>query len=152
MTRRWLGPDDGDALNQLLDVFATVFEDEENYSSRRPKPSYLRSLLSHDLFLVRVAEDQGRVVAGLAAYELPKFEQERSEIYLYDLGVLTPYRRQGLARALIRDLQEEAARRGAWTVFVQADTTPDDEAAIALYSQLGTREEVLHFDLPVEKL
>jgi aminoglycoside 3-N-acetyltransferase I len=32
-------------------------------------------------------------------------------------------------------------------VFVQADL--GDEAAIALYSKLGVREEVLHFDLPM---
>lgn len=46
------------------------------------------------------------MVGGLAAYVLPKFEQERSEVYIYDL-------------------------------------------AITLYAGLGTREEVLHFDIPV---
>lgn len=40
-----------------------------------------------------------------------------------------------------------AGELGAWTVFVQADRT--DDAAIALYSGLGRREDVLHFDLPV---
>jgi aminoglycoside 3-N-acetyltransferase I len=32
-------------------------------------------------------------------------------------------------------------------IFVQADY--GDDPAIALYSKLGTREEVLHFDIPV---
>jgi aminoglycoside 3-N-acetyltransferase I len=32
---------------------------------------------------------------------------------------------------------------------VQADTAPEDAAAIALYSKLRVREEVLHFDIPV---
>jgi aminoglycoside 3-N-acetyltransferase I len=32
---------------------------------------------------------------------------------------------------------------------VQADTQPEDEAAIALYTKLGAREDVLHFDIPV---
>jgi aminoglycoside 3-N-acetyltransferase I len=67
------------------------------------------------------------VVGGLAAYELRKFEQERSEIYIYDLAV--------------------AAARGAYVIFVQADR--GDDAAIALYGKLGTREDVLHFDIPV---
>nr|WP_281269172.1 hypothetical protein [Thiocapsa rosea] len=40
-----------------------------------------------------------------------------------------------------------AAELGARVVFVQADRT--DDAAIALYSGVGRREDVLHFDLPV---
>ena len=59
-----------------------------------------------------------------------------------------PRRRQGIATALIRRLQEIAEARGAWVVFVQADY--GDEPAIALYEKLGEREEVLHFDLPME--
>jgi aminoglycoside 3-N-acetyltransferase I len=34
-------------------------------------------------------------------------------------------------------------------IFVQADTGVEDEAAIALYTKLGSREDVLHFDIPV---
>lgn len=44
-------------------------------------------------------------------------------------------------------LREIAVERGAWVIFVQADY--GDEPAIALYNKLGTREEVLHFDIDV---
>ena len=37
---------------------------------------------------------------------------------------------------------------GAYTIFVQADY--GDEPAIALYTALGTREDVLHFDISPE--
>jgi hypothetical protein len=37
--------------------------------------------------------------------------------------------------------------RGAYVVFVQADL--GDDAAIALYTKLGRRESVLHFDIAV---
>ncbi|HSN71174.1 MAG TPA: GNAT family N-acetyltransferase, partial [Steroidobacteraceae bacterium] len=57
------------------------------------------------------------------------------------------HRRRGIAAALIRKLQQIAASRGAWVIFVQADH--GDEPAIALYSKLGRREDVLHFDIPV---
>ena len=87
------------------------------------------------------------VVGALAAYELQKFEQARSEIYIYDLAVLHTHRRRGIATALIRTLQDLAAARGAWVIFVQADH--GDDPAIALYTQLGTREDVLHFDIAV---
>ena len=42
-----------------------------------------------------------------------------------------------------------AAARGAHVIFVQADTGPEDQPAIALYTKLGRREDVLHFDIDV---
>lgn len=147
---RQLGSDDLAAMDELLYVFGEAFGDPETYSAKRPPPAYTRELLGSDGFIAIVAEDAGTVVGGLAAYVLPKFEQERSEIDLYDLAVLEAHRRQGVATGLIRTLREVGAARGAWVIFVQADTGPEDEAAIALYNRLGTREEVLHFDIPVE--
>jgi aminoglycoside 3-N-acetyltransferase I len=80
---------------------------------------------------------------------LPKFEQERSEVYLYDLAVDEGHRRRGIARGLIAELRRAAAELGAWVIFVQADTGVEDVPAISLYESLGRREEVLHFDIPV---
>jgi aminoglycoside 3-N-acetyltransferase I len=76
---------------------------------------------------------------------LPKFEQQRSEFYIYDLAVAESHRRQGVATSMIRELQQMAAARGMYVIFVQADR--GDDPAIALYSKLGVREEVLHFDI-----
>ena len=90
----------------------------------------------------------GKVVGGIAAYELKKFEQERSEIYIYDLAVAAGHRREGIASALIQELRKIAEGRGAYVIFVQADIR--DEPAIALYTKLGAREEVLHFDIAVK--
>jgi len=149
-TIRQLGPDDLSAMDALLRVFGEVFDEPDTYTGRPPTAGYLRGLLAGDTFIALVAEAGGEVVGGIAAYELKKFEQERSEIHLYDLAVLEAHRRRGVATALIRELQRVAAARGAWVIFVQADTGPEDEAAIALYTRLGTREEVLHFDIPVK--
>ncbi len=57
------------------------------------------------------------------------------------------HRRRGISTALIAELQRIGALRGAYVIFVQADH--GDDAAIALYTGLGTREDVLHFDIPV---
>ena len=70
-----------------------------------------------------------------------KFEQERSEIYIYDLAVAAGHRREGIATALIVNLRKIAAARGAYVIFVQADTGVDDQPAIALYTKLGSRED-----------
>lgn len=90
------------------------------------------------------------MVVDLAAYELKKFEQQRSEIYIYDLAVAEKHQRKGIATGLIDRLKAVAKARGAYVIFVQADTGIEDEPAIALYSKLGMREEVLHFDITVE--
>lgn len=119
----------------------------DTYSGNRPPAAYLRRLLGGDTFIALAALKSGEVVGGLAAYELHKFEQQRSEIYIYDLAVSAAHRRLGIATALIDELTKIAAARGAYVVFVQADL--GDEPAIALYTKLGVREDVLHFDIAV---
>ena len=95
-----------------------------------------------------VAELGNDVVGGLVAYELPKLERRRSEVYLYDLAVAASHRRRGIATRLIDALRAIAREQGAWVVYVQADH--GDEPAIALYTKLGVREDVMHFDLPLD--
>jgi aminoglycoside 3-N-acetyltransferase I len=131
----------------MLRMFGEAFGEPDTYGDKPPGSAYLRRLLARDSFIALAAVKGEEVVGGLAAYDLPKFEQERSEIYIYDLAVAAAHRRQGIATGLLRQVQQIAAQRAAWVVFVQADQ--GDDPAIALYSKLGVREDVLHFDLPV---
>lgn len=144
--RRIVSGDDA-AFDGMLDLFAAAFGDPESYSAKRPGAGYRRKLLANDAFIALVAVSEGAIVGALTAYELVKFEQERSEIYIYDLGVAETHRRQGVATALISALKTIAATRGAYVIYVQADY--GDEPAIALYSKLGIREDVMHFDIAV---
>lgn len=149
-TIRQLGPDDLPAMQGMLDMFGRAFDDAESFDpSRRPDAEYLRRLLGLPHFIALAALRDDEVVGGLAAYELPKFEQARSEVYIYDLAVDAAHRRCGIATALISRLQAIAARRGAWVIFVQADY--GDDPAVALYTKLGAREDVMHFDIPVPR-
>jgi ribosomal protein S18 acetylase RimI-like enzyme len=134
-------------LHGMLDCFSSAFDDPENYASARPDELYLQQLLAGDSFIAMVALDNNTVVGGLAAYVLAKFEQQRSEVYIYDLAVLESHRRQGVATALIDALRPVARAQGASVIFVQADYS--DDPAISLYESLGEREDVLHFDIPV---
>ncbi|MEQ1489242.1 MAG: AAC(3)-I family aminoglycoside N-acetyltransferase [Terricaulis sp.] len=140
-----LGPDDIAQFRALNDMFGRVFEDAEHYASKPPSDAYAAKVLSKESIITLIALNAGQVVGGLVAYELEKLEQERSEIYIYDLAVEEGFRRQGVATALIRHLGEIAAGRGAWVIYVQADY--GDEPAIALYTKLGRREDVMHFDI-----
>lgn len=132
-------------FHEMLGVFAVAFKDHESYQSAVPSDEYLNGLLAREDFIPLAAIADGKVVGGLAAYVLQKFEQERSEIYIYDLAVLEEYRRRGIATGLINKLREIASEIGAWIIFVQADH--GDDPAIKLYESLGVREDVLHFDI-----
>jgi len=142
---RVLSADDVGLMRGMLDMFGTAFEDVAPYTERQPDDSYLAALLSKPDFIAIAAVSQDRVVGGLAAYVLTKFERARSEAYIYDLAVDELFRRQGIATCLIREVQRVSKARGAYVVFVQADY--EDEPAVALYTKLGIREDVLHFDL-----
>jgi hypothetical protein len=49
---------------------------------------------------------------------------------------------------LIEAARREAKTAGAHVLFVQADY--GDDPAVALYSKLGRREDVMHFDIDVD--
>lgn len=142
---RELGPGDVGLMEAMMTMFGEAFGEVDTYCGARPRPAYLARLLGKPHFIALAAVNSGEVVGGIAAYELEKFEQERSEIYIYDLAVAEGHRRRGIATALIRRLGAIAAQRGAYVLFVQADH--GDAPAIALYTKLGMREDVLHFDI-----
>jgi aminoglycoside 3-N-acetyltransferase I len=142
---RRLAPGDDALFDGMLDLFGAAFGEAATYGSARPGAEWRARLLGSELFTALVALDGPDVVGALAGYELVKFEQERSEFYIYDLAVAESHRRRGLATSLVATFGRLARARGGWVVFVQADR--DDSPAIALYDKLGTREEVLHFDI-----
>lgn len=134
-------------MEGLLTMFGNAFDDPDTYGAKRPGKAYMTRLLDSEDFIALAAVKNEDVVGGLAAYVLRKFEQERSEVYIYDLAVSAAHRRQGIATALIEELKKISATLGSYVVFVQADH--GDDPAIALYTKLGIREDVLHFDIPV---
>jgi len=142
-----LTPADVPVMEELNTLFGRAFSEPATYGAKPPGRPYLAALLGKEHIIALVARARGEVVGGLVAYELDKFEQARREIYIYDLAVVEDYRRRGIATALIQRLQHIAEERQAWVIFVQADY--GDDPAIRLYQALGSREEVLHFDIPV---
>lgn len=145
---RQLSKSDFLTLRDLNLVFGEAFEDHETHLSKIPSDEYLQNLLSKDHFVALVAFSENRVVGGLIAYILDKYEQERSEAYIYDLAVDQNFRRQGIARGLLEALKPIAKSKGAWVIYVQADRV--DIPAVALYESMGEKEEPLHFDIPIE--
>lgn len=146
---RRLQTNEANVLQQLNRVFAEAFEDTETYCQPPPGNTYLTHLLSKKDFIALIAEQEGQVIGGLTAYQLVKYEKERSEIYIYDLAVLSQYRRQGIATALINALKPIADTLHAHTIYVQADV--EDKPALQLYQKLGRMAEVRHVDIPISE-
>lgn len=146
-TIKRLGPGDVAVMEAMMTMFGKAFDDPQSYTKERPSSLYTSRLLDRSHFIALAAVEGGTVIGGLVAYELMKFEQERSEIYIYDLAVDEAHRRKGVASGLIAALQTIAIEMGAWVIYVQADY--GDDPAIALYTKLGTREDVMHFDIDV---
>ncbi len=130
-----------------MTLFGEALEELDTYTAARPETAYVQQLLGSDYFIALTAQIEHEVVGGIAAYELRKFEQQRSEIYIYDLAVAVAHRRKGIATAMLQKLRQLSSARGAYVIFVQADD--GDTPAIELYSKLGPRENVLHFDISV---
>ena len=146
-TVRQLEPNDVALMEAVMTVFGEAFNEVDTYTGARPSTRYLERLLGGSHLIALAALKDSVVVGGLLAYELQKVERERSEIYIYDLAVVEAHRRRGIATALIDELKSLAAERNAYVIFVQADLR--DAPAIALYTGLGTRAEVLHFDIGI---
>ncbi|MBL8476507.1 MAG: AAC(3)-I family aminoglycoside N-acetyltransferase [Methyloversatilis sp.] len=142
---RILGALDIEAMRAVLALFGHVFDDPDTYVANQPTDQYLHGLLSSETFVAIAAFSGLSVIGGLAGYVPPKFEQARSEFYIYDLAVSEEHRRQGVATALIDTLKALAAERGIYVIFVQADY--GDAPAVAMYTKLGSREDVMHFDI-----
>ena len=146
---RRLTPDDVTLMEAMSAMFGEAFDEVEIYSGARPSKAYLERLLTSDYFIALAALKNGEVVGGIAAYEFVKFEQERSEIYIYDLAVAAAHRRNGIGTALIKEVQKIAATRHGHVVFVQAYA--GEAPATALYSKFARREDVLHFEIEVNR-
>lgn len=91
---RQLTPDEVTLMEALLATFGEAFDEVDTYCGKRPDSAYLQQLLDSDYFIALAELQDGEVGGGLAAYELKKFEQRRSEVYIYDLAVVDTYRRQ----------------------------------------------------------
>ena len=89
--------------------------------------------------LLLVARWDGVACGFLTAYRLQRFDHQRAEVQIYEVGVEEPFRRRGIGRALVEHAKRWAAEVGASVVWVL--TEEDNAAARALYAAMGGREE-----------
>ncbi|RYY19941.1 MAG: GNAT family N-acetyltransferase [Chitinophagaceae bacterium] len=120
----------------LVRVFEEVFE---MIDFIMPPRDYLAALLQKDTFSAFVAIADDTIVAGLTAYTLDTYYTKGSYLYIYDLGVMVKYQRQGIGKTLIQGVIDSCKGTSVTEVFVQADMADDD--AVSFYRSTGGREE-----------
>ena len=124
----------------LVKLFNMVFEEESKMGSE----AHLRKLLSSQNFIALAALVKNKVVGGLTAYELPMYDSDSSEIFIYDLAVKSQYQRMGIGTGLIQSLREYCLRQGIKEFFVMAHE--EDEHAVEFYRATGGKSEnVINF-------
>lgn len=138
-TTQRLSTNDLSSIRALNEVFSRTFDDPESYHNHLPSDAYLTQFLADEKHIVLIAKQAEKVVGGLVAYQLDKFESERREIFIYDLAVDPAFQRQGIGKKLIESLKLFAKEIGAYTVFVQAD---EKDEAIKFYEALGPSENL----------
>lgn len=118
---------------------------EQACFSRPWSAQSLRELLDGGHSLVLVARVGQRCVGYLGARVVA------GECEIMNIGVLPPWRRQGVASALFARLFAEAAARQAESVFLEVRAS--NLAALALYEKLGfaaVGRRKNYYDAPVE--
>ncbi|SEO21437.1 transcriptional regulator, MarR family with acetyltransferase activity [Duganella sp. CF517] len=110
-------------LYEYFDVIGVVLRDDDDA---------IRAFLDDDSSAMWIAYVDGAAAGCVAMRPLPDIAGavECKRLYVADR-----YRRRGLSQALMRALEEHAARAGHTSVYL--DTKDDLRAAIGLYDRLG---------------
>ncbi len=124
-------------FKELLRVFENVFEMAD---SRMPGDPHLESLLQKPDFFCIVASNNDKIIGGLTVYILHGYYDLQPSAYIYDVGVLPAYQRQGVGSRLVGFLIEYCRVNGFSEVFVQAENR--DEHAVNFYRKTALHDEI----------
>jgi GNAT superfamily N-acetyltransferase len=127
ITVRRATPDDATALARMLDLFDRM--------GATPAQVAARMLACRDVLTTFVGELDGQPVGFACLRLVPHLQGDEPYAELTDVYVDAPVRRQGVARALIG--QVEAAARAAGAREVVIITGVDNEGARAAYRASG---------------
>ncbi len=129
-------------LQALIKLFSEVF-DMENFQA--PRSQHLQNLLLREDFIVIGAFADEKIVGGLTGYILPQYYTEKTEVYLYDLGVSPHYQRMGIGERLLNTLQDFCRVGGHELFFVQAEKTEGQAVNFYRKNQPSAELDVIHF-------
>jgi aminoglycoside 3-N-acetyltransferase I len=111
-----------------------------------------RFLADPNHHLLLAYDDAERPVGFVSGVETTH-PDKGTEMFLYELGVDEPTRRQGIGRALVEALATLACERGCYGMYVLTDD--DNVAALRTYRSAGggnaSQQVMLEWDLRAER-
>ena len=122
--------DEGLALQVVLDV-----KPEEEQNGREPSIQHLGRFLTLDTNYLLVAQVGSQPVGFLTAYRIPALCSDASMVYLYEIEVAPPYRRQGIGKELVNLLKTECEKSDVEEIWVATEN--ENLAAKRLYESTG---------------
>jgi ribosomal protein S18 acetylase RimI-like enzyme len=127
LTIRQATPDDAAELARLLDLFDSM--------GTTPEQVAARMLVCQNVLTTFIGELDGQPVGFVCLRLIPHLQGDEPYAELTDIYVDAPFRRQGVARALIAHLEAAAQAAGASGVVII--TGFDNERAQAAYRASG---------------
>lgn len=124
---RVLGPGDEATLER---VAHDVFDGE-------PQPGVVRELLADPRHHLVVAVEDETVIGFVSGVHYMN-PDKRQELWVNEISVAPPYRRRGVARALLHALLQVGARMGCNEAWVLTDR--ENVGAVRLYQAAGGTE------------
>jgi len=130
---------------QLFRVLQQVFGVEKRVETNE---SHIIRLLANPGFICLAAVYKSEVIGGLTAYELPMYDVDRSEIFIYDIAIKFEFQRMGIGKKLMAAIKQYANENGAKQLFV--DASEADKHALDFYRSMnGKQEKVVQFTFNV---
>ena len=114
----------------IEEAYAAIVVDQLIFSNPTPKQFFILAVTRNDLYVLSLAKNENREIAG---YFLATIVKEEAEIV--SLGVVPGMRNMGIGVALISALAETATDRGAQRLFLEVRRS--NSAALALYRSTG---------------
>ena len=102
------------------------------------RPDATARFLADDGHHLLIAYEKERAVGFVSGVEVTH-PDKGTEMFLYELAVDGPFRRNGIGRALVERLVTVARAAGCYGMWVLTD--PDNDAGLATYRRAGALEE-----------
>lgn len=141
MQIRRLGEDDASVATEVI-------EKMKSHGTTDLTPATMRRFLSgDDRYLIAALDSHNAPVGFLLAYELARVDREQPMMLLYEIEVSEPWRRKGVATAMVNLLKGFCADHNVYKMW--AETGISNVAARNLYVGTGavvtTDEDCLSF-------
>jgi aminoglycoside 3-N-acetyltransferase I len=147
MQIRRLGAEDASVATRVIETMKTHGTDDPTQTT------VSRFLSSDERYLIAALDDHNLPIGFLLAYELVRAERAQPMMLLYEIEVSEPWRRKGIATAMVTLLKGLCADRNVYKMWVE--TSKSNVAARNLYlgtgAALTTSDDCLSFTYTIDQ-